>query len=195
MKDEYELRVMEEERKLLRIFIAIEMPDEVIAEVARVQEVLSGQKFTGKMTELENLHVTLKFLGEIDEKKMEEVRELLQSVKFEAFEARLMRAGTFSIRGMPHIVWIKIGGKGIFELQKKIDAALEGLFTREIRFMSHLTIARVKYVADKGRFKEYVRNIGVNGVHFSLKEFCLKKSELKPLGPVYYEIEKYAADQ
>jgi len=54
------------ENKLIRAFIAIDFPDEVVKEIARVQEVLGKRQFTGKMTEPENLHLTLKFLGEID---------------------------------------------------------------------------------------------------------------------------------
>ena len=60
------------ENNLTRAFIAIEFPDEVVKEIARVQELVSKIKFTGKLTELENLHLTLKFLGEISEEKVEE---------------------------------------------------------------------------------------------------------------------------
>ena len=62
-------------------------------EVARVQEILGNQKFHGKMTELENLHLTLKFLGEIDELKMEKVKEALGKIEFEKFEAHLGEIG------------------------------------------------------------------------------------------------------
>ena len=67
----------EVEKELTRAFICIEFPDEVIKEAARVQEVLENKNFTGKMTELENLHLTYKFLGEIDEKKL-----LINAVNF-----------------------------------------------------------------------------------------------------------------
>ena len=79
------------EKKLTRTFIAIEFPDEVIKEVARIQEVLNNWKFTGKMTELENLHLTLKFLGEIEDNKLEEVKENLKKIKFKSFRAKLER--------------------------------------------------------------------------------------------------------
>lgn len=182
------------EKKLHRVFIAIELPDEVIKEVARVQEVLRGRKFTGKMTELENLHLTLKFLGGINSEKVEEVRRRLREIEFSEFEAKLERAGSFSFRGNPRIVWIKIGGKGIFELQKKVDEKMrECGFKVEERFMSHMTIARIKYVKDKKGFIEYVNGIGLKEIKFKVKEFKLKESELREIGPVYRDVESYGS--
>ena len=104
--------------ELSRIFIAIDFPDEVIKEVARVQKILGTRKFIGKMTELENLHLTLKFLGEINNAKLEEIKKKLKDIKFSEFEARLEDIGTFSRQGNPKIAWIKIGGKGIFQFLK-----------------------------------------------------------------------------
>lgn len=182
---------MVEEKKLTQCFIAIDFSSEVIKEVARVQEVLGKQKFTGKMTELENLHLTLKFLGEIDDSMVEKVREKLKGIKFNEFDCKLCEIGTFSLRGNPRIVWIKVCGEGVWELQKKVDLALEGLFPKEERFMSHLTIARLRYVADKKGFVEHVKNIGLREIKFKVSGFELKSSELKSLGPVYRTIEKY----
>lgn len=180
-----------EEQHLTRAFICVEMPDEMVKEIARVQGLVGKWTFTGKMTEPENLHVTLKFLGEIDEEILEKVREKLKEVKFEVFEAKLSEIGMFLVRGKPRIVWVKVGGKGIFELQKKVDEALEELFEKERRFMSHLTIARVKYVRDKKGFEEHVKKIGVKDARFEVKEFFLRKSELGRMGPTYAEITRY----
>lgn len=182
----------EVEKELTRAFICIEFPDEVIKEAARVQEVLENKNFTGKMTELENLHLTYKFLGEIDEKKLEEVKGELGKIELNEFEAKLGGAGCFNLRGHPRIVWLKVGGKENFELQEKIDLAMEKCgFKKEERFMSHTTIARVKYVNDAKGFIEYVKNIGVKEIKWNVRGFVLKKSELKHSGPVYSEIERY----
>ncbi len=181
------------EKKLHRLFVAVDFPSEVIEEVARVQEVLrSGVKFTGKLTELENLHLTLKFLGEIDDEKLEKVREMLKEARFDGFDAKLESVGTFNFRGNPRIVWIKVSGKGIFELQSAVDLALSEIgFVAEKRFMSHMTIARVKYVKDKNGFVSYVDGIKLREVRFKIREFKLKESELKGIGPVYSDVEVY----
>jgi len=175
----------------VRAFIAVEFPDEIVKEIARVQGVLETRKFTGKLTELGNLHLTLKFFGEISETKVKEVKKRLSKIEFGEFEASLGEAGTFARRGNPRIVWIKVNGRGMFNLQKAIDEALDGLFDKEERFMSHLTIARVKYVKDGKDFIEYVRKISVKGLKFNVKEFKLKKSELREIGPDYETLGKF----
>jgi 2'-5' RNA ligase len=180
------------DNELTRAFICIEFPDEVVKEAARVQEVLENQKFNGKMTELENLHLTLKFLGEIDDVKIEKIKEELKKIKFRKFKANLGEIGAFSFRGNPRIVWMKICGKEIWELQAKIDLAMENCgFKKEERFMSHLTIARIKYVKDKKGFTDYAKNIKTREVVFEVAKIFLKKSELKADGPVYHTIEEY----
>jgi RNA 2',3'-cyclic 3'-phosphodiesterase len=177
----------------LRAFIAIEFPDEVIKEIARLQELLRNKKFTGKFTELENLHLTLKFLGELDSETLGKVRKALAAIKFEEFSTYLEYAGTFNHLGSPRIVWIKLGGAGILKLQKQIDSALKDIFKPEERFMSHLTLARVRHVNDQQDFIDYVKPLSIQKINFPIKEFQLKKSDLKPMGPVYTTIETYSS--
>ena len=175
----------------IRTFICIDFPDKVIKEVARIQSLIEKQKFTGKLIELENLHLTLKFLGEIEEDKLIEVKQRLSQINFPKFQAKLLNIGTFSHKNNPKIVWLKIGGKEIFELQKQIDNSLKELFKPEERFMSHLTVARIKYVRDKISFNNYIKNISVKPINFQVGSFHLNSSELKPLGPVYTTLEEY----
>ena len=180
------------ENNKIRSFICIHFPDEVIKEIARIQELINNKvKFTGKLTELENLHLTLKFLGEIEEERLTQVKEKLQSIKFASFTAKLLNMGIFSYKKNPKVIWIKVGGKELFELQKQIDNALKELFKPEERFMSHLTIARIKHMKDKTAFKQYLKNISVKPIKFQVSSFELKSSELRPLGPVYNTIEEY----
>ena len=179
---------------MIRAFICIDFSDEVIKEVARVQELVSRKKFVGKMTELENLHLTLKFLGELTTDKIEEVKERLKSVKFEGFEASLGKCGVFSHRGNPKIVWVKTNGTAIYELQKKIDYVLKDIFPVEERFMSrnlkflehpkndghnvfrmsHLTIARIKHIENGEGFKKFVQGLSVRKIN--------PRENLRPLG-------------
>jgi len=181
-----------EEKKIHRAFVAIDFPESIIKEVARVQEVLWNFRFTGKMTELENLHLTLKFFGEIDDAMLDKVKERLQRVEVKEMDLRLGKIGTFGMRGKPRIVWIKIDGRDVFELQRRVDSVLDGLFEKENRFMSHMTIARVKYVKDAGGFREYVRGIGIKEVRFKIGKFKLKESELWSFGPLYKDLEVYS---
>lgn len=175
----------------MRCFICIDFDDPVVKEIARIQEVLENKKFNGKMTELENLHLTLKFIGEVDDKKVEEIRKRLREIKFKEMELKLGEIGTFSYMGMPKIVWVKVNGEDIWVLQKYIDDKLKDLFKDGEKFMSHLTIARIKYVNGKKEFREYISNMGIKEIKFKVNSFKLKKSDLKPLGPVYETIEEF----
>src|SRR3989344_1271454 len=115
-------------------------------------------------------------------KEILRLQEKLREIKFNEFETHIDETGVFSFKGSPRIAWIKIGGRGIFELQKKIDDLLGGInVQKEDRFMGHLTLARIKYVADKSKFIEHINNLGVKKIRFKVKEFKLMKSELRPL--------------
>ncbi|MCH7567843.1 MAG: RNA 2',3'-cyclic phosphodiesterase [Nanoarchaeota archaeon] len=174
----------------LRTFICIDFPSEVIKEIARIQSLVNKQNFTGKLIELENLHLTLKFLGEINSKTLDKVKRDLSTIKFNTLNLQLSHVGTFNYKGNPRIVWLKVTGD-IFNLQKQIDASLEKLFPKEQRFMSHLTIARVKYAKDKKGFINYISNVKCKNIKFSINNFKLKTSELKPSGPIYNTIAQY----
>jgi len=128
-----------EKDNLIRTFICIDFPDEVIKEVTRIQQIIEKQNFTGKLTELENLHLTLKFLGQVSPEKLNKTKEKLSQIKFLRGALRLSEVGTFKFRRKPKIVWIKIRGD-IFDLQKQLDKSLSDLFPEEDRFMSHLTV-------------------------------------------------------
>src|SRR3989344_7165019 len=177
-------------KPLKRIFIAIDLPREAINEIKRIQKLIEKQRlFAGKFTEPENLHLTLKFLGEISNEKIEEVKKRLKEIKIDKFNAELGEVGVFS-RSFVKIIWIKLNGK-VFGLQKSVDESLEGLFEKEERFMSHITIARVKNVAGKKKLIEYLESVKPSEINFKVDKFYLKESKLLPEGPVYEDIEEY----
>ncbi len=178
--------------KLTRCFIALELSRESINEIKKVQKLLKEKVlFTGKLTEPENLHLTLKFLGEISDDKIEEVKKRLRDIKVDRDRnAELGEIGYFS-KAVPRIIWVKLNGKIVFELQKKIDETLAELFGVENRFMSHITIARIKYIKDKKWFKDYLKSVKARRIGFEVKDFVLKSSELFPEGPVYSDVERY----
>lgn len=177
----------------MRTFIAIDFPDEVIKEIARLQSLISKKKFTGKLTELGNLHLTLKFLGEITEETLKKVKTALKKVKFSELSLSLGEIGFFKHGKNPRIVWIKINGESVWQLQKQIDSVLSTLFKPEERFMSHLTIARINYVKDKGDFIKHVKNISARSIKFNISSFKLKLSELNPSGSIYTTLQEYPA--
>jgi 2'-5' RNA ligase len=175
----------------MRCFIALDLPLEAVTEIENIQNKLKKKVlFNGKFTERDNLHLTLKFFGEIDEGKIEEVKKRLQQVKFENFNVGLGEVGVFN-KKVVRIIWIKLNGKGIFDLQKQIDEKLKSLFSVEERFMCHITIARVKSVGAKKELFEYLKSIKPKNMKFKIGSFSFKKSELLENGPIYENLEEY----
>jgi len=193
-----------------RIFIAIEIPEEIKNKIIELQKQLSPvgslrkkepnmvekrkKEMKGKLTERENLHITLKFLGEIDEDKIEEVKKRLREIKFKSFEAKVDKIGFFDnqksqIYSNELIVWLNVAN--CEKLQKEIDKKLEGLFEKEKIFMGHLTIARTKYIQDKKKFLEELEKIKISSLGFNVKEFVLKESIPLKNKHVYKDLEKY----
>lgn len=180
--------------ELKRVFISLDLSRECINEIKRIQLLLKKKNlFVGKFTDPEHVHLTFKFLGEIDEKIVGKVKERLKEIKIKEFNAELGEIGIFS-KKIIRIIWIKLNGK-VFELQKEIDEKLSDLFKIEERFMSHITIARVKHIRDKKAFIEYIRSMKPKKIRFPIRNFYLMESELKPEGPIYREIEKYKLEK
>jgi RNA 2',3'-cyclic 3'-phosphodiesterase len=186
--------MVEGENKLTRTFICFDFPDSVIKETARFQKLIQNKVFTGKVTELENIHLTLKFLGEINEEVLTKVREKLREIKFKELFLKTGYLGTFNRRGNPNLVWLKIEGKDAWDLQKKIDEALKDIFKPEERFMGRVTVARVKYVKDKKGFEDNIKRIRVRAVKFKINSFKLMSSDLGRTGPSYTVLEEYKSN-
>ncbi len=171
----------------MRTFISIPLPEKIKDEIVKIQTRLP--KFEGKSVEKENLHLTLKFLGEISPDLVNNVKSSLSSIKFKPLKLVIGSVGTFSYQNNPRIVWLKV--EGAHDLQRKIDIALSDLFPKEERFMSHLTIARIKLVSNAGDFKKHLEKIEYNKLEFASRSFSLKESVLKHSGPVFSTIQKY----
>ena len=170
----------------MRTFISINIPEEIRKEIKKIQDFLP--EFFGKKTKVENLHLTLKFLGEIKEQVVGEVKEKLREIKIEKFKTEIDSVGVFSEEFI-RIVWLHM--KDCDSLQKQIDNALKNLFKPEKRFMSHLTIARIKKLKDKKRFLQELEKIKIEKIKFIVDKFYLMKSELTSEGPRYSVLEEY----
>ncbi len=173
----------------MRAFLAIELPDEVKGEIFRIGNKLrEGNLFQGKFVEIDNLHLTLKFFGEIIEKEAGMIYDVLQRIEFPAFNCKLGKLGFFGDR----VLWINIEDDGsIKRLHDIIDEKLGDFFSVDERFHNHVTIARIKKINNKEKFKEFIGKVKVNPIKFSVSEFKFKKSELTSQGPVYKELYKF----
>lgn len=173
----------------MRTFIALEIPDNVKEKIfLSLNE--ERKKWRGvKWVEKENLHITLKFLGEVKEEKIPLISKVLDEVseRFKSFRLSLNVLGAFPTLKNPRIFWIGISPeekvKEIFEfIEKKLKKL--GFEKEKREFHPHITVARVK---KRGNF-----NIGEKklGDGFEIKEVILFKSELRPEGPLYTPLKR-----
>ncbi len=167
----------------MRCFIAVEPDAELKEKIFNYAKKLRGFL---KLVEKENLHITLKFLGEIENVK--EVAKALEALQgFGSFEVKLRGAGAFPSKNRARVVWIGVESPRLIELQKTVDSLLEALgFVKEVNYVPHLTIARIKGQSNARGFIEEFENFEFGS--FEVRELKLKQSILTPRGPVYRDL-------
>lgn len=174
----------------MRLFIAVEIPEDVSKQLHALQDKL---RIPGKATLTKSFHLTLKFLGEVDEEKLLTLIGGLSKIKFQSFEASLSEIGAFPNTDNPRVVWIGLEpNETINALQKDIDSATQKLgFDPDNRFHPHLTLARIKFLKDKNSFKDLLEDIAPHQALFKVDSFKLIRSTLTPEGPVYEILESF----
>lgn len=130
----------------MRCFIAIELDDQTRNILANIQEKLKGKDIKGKYTRIDNLHLTLKFLGEIDRSVYFDIRNLIKkvSVNRKLFVLELDRLGKFD-KGSKKIVWAGLlDNKNLINLFRDIESELEEimLLKKDNYYIPHITLIR-----------------------------------------------------
>ncbi len=179
----------------MRAFIAVPCPETLRDEFMGLQAEI---QVCGKMKLVDrgNIHLTLKFLGEVDEGGIEEVREelgFLSDVK--KFRAWARGVGVFPSIDYMKVIWIGVGeGSGeIKTVQSEIEGGLEKHgFSRDMRFHPHFTLARVRSVSEKEKLKGFIEGNSrrVFG-EFRVDRIMLMGSRLTPKGPRYSVVEEF----
>ena len=144
----------------MRLFIAIEIPEEIKEHISKIQEKMDTAKNKIRFVNKDNIHLTLKFLGEVQPNKVDDIKNNLKKITFKPFSAVLDNIGVFPSESYIKVIWIGLKPEEpILELQKTIDEALKKMFKKEKNFKPHLTVARVKYIKDKNGFIDKLKNI------------------------------------
>ena len=173
----------------MRLFIAIELPEELNNKISELKKKLDTEY--AKTTLTRENHLTVKFLGEVEDSKIDEIKESLKKVEFNSYKARLNEIGVFPNEDYIRVVWVGVKpAEETIQLKEKIDDVLKD-FKDDFEFHPHITLARVKFIKDKPKFKELVKSLKIEDSEFDVKEFKLIKSELTPEGPVYSDLGVY----
>ncbi|MBP7864689.1 MAG: RNA 2',3'-cyclic phosphodiesterase [Acidobacteria bacterium] len=176
----------------MRLFIAVELPKPVEAEIARFQGELSALAPRGvSWVKPENIHCTVKFLGEIDNGLLPALQKTLSGLRVPpAFGIRAAGTGVFPRWADPRVIWVGLDPlpRALAALHEYLETALEplGFPPEERRFSPHLTLGRVRDTHSISRALDRLRERKdiVLG-EWTATEFVLFQSVLKPSGAEY----------
>jgi len=171
----------------MRAFLAVTLSKEMKEELLRIQKLIPECTF--KLVEPENLHLTLKFFGDISDKEASKIKEKLLELKFHKFKSNLGKIGVFPNEKFIRIVWVSLEPKEEIEkLNREINKILNN---KDEKFESHITLARIKSIKNKQEFMRKLREIKINPTEFQIEKFSLEKSTLTEKGPVYETLEEF----
>jgi len=177
--------------EMIRSFIAFDINNEsVLRRFSEVQGTLLNTGADLKVVKPENIHITLRFLGNISPQMVNLIHEEMEKTAFTSFDAEIKGLGAFPNLRYARVVWagIRKGAEELTNISSQLEPRLRGLGFRPDPkgFSPHLTIARVKTGRNKGELVRCVQDLA--DYEFGiLKADCLrlKKSVLTPRGPIY----------
>ena len=183
-----------EKQMTVRSFFAIELQSKpIIKKIEEFQGTLSEAGGKIKLVEPQNLHLTLKFLGDINESLIPTLQAELEKISMEKFVIEYKGIGCLPGFHRINSIFVDIteGQQQLVTLAQKIEQVCEIFNLRKENrpYKAHLTIARVKYPGDKQALIDIIKS-KKNDVYGKVDatEFKLKKSELTPKGPIYSDL-------
>jgi len=181
----------------MRTFIAIELSEDIKSALDQVESHLKYSGADVKWIAKENIHLTLKFLGEINDAKCEKIKSILDTIakSTKPFYISIKDIGAFPKIDYPRVIWVGLdkGAVESTELAGKIDSELAKIgFEKETRpFSAHLTIGRVRSLKNKQALKEKITGYqlpSASSPRFSVGIVTLFQSKLTPSGSIYTKL-------
>ncbi len=181
----------------IRSFISIEIPRPIREQMVLVPESLKSIRGKFSWSNTNNLHMTLKFLGDCTRRRLEAISKRLAEIaaSHKRFDLSFDGVGVFPGYSAPRIVWlgIKDGREELVKLARDVADSMEQIgFKREARpFRPHITLARIKYLSSRDELKTAIERMPkVNVGPMMAKYIFLMRSQLNPKGAVYTVIER-----
>lgn len=168
-----------------RLFTAIDLPEQVKERLAEICYGLPGARWVPP----EQLHLTLRFIGEVDGATFRDIREGLATIDLPSFPLQLKGLGCFPPRKTPRVLWVGIDSPpaALLTLRNRIEKNLVrlGIEPEHRKFAPHITLARLKETP-KNRLTNFLAGNGLfNAEPFTVKNFHLYTSSLSAKGAVH----------
>jgi len=185
----------------IRSFIAFDIDNEsVLRKITASQNVLIKTGADFKMVKPDNIHITMRFLGNITPPMVDKIFEEMKKVQFISFDVKIQSIGVFPHLRYPRVVWVGIteGADQLRSISSQLDPRLRKLgFAPDSKgFSPHLTIARVKSGRNKAELVECISE-NANCEFGVIRAECLrlKRSNLTPKGPIYSTLREFCPRQ
>jgi RNA 2',3'-cyclic 3'-phosphodiesterase len=181
----------------LRAFLALEVAEEsLIQNLANAQEEMRRTQADLAIVEKQNLHFTVKFLGEISEARIPEINSRLGPLKLRSAPLSIRGIGVFPDISRPRVVWTGVPQEErelIVPLAEAVIRALDGIGERDDReYHPHITLARVRSGRNREKLASFISlNAAREFGKAHLVALKLKSSTLTPRGPIYNDVREY----
>ena len=180
----------------VRAFLAIDLDDDLKPKINNLIRQFKQIDTKIKYVELVNLHLTLKFFGDIDTEGLELLTKAIDNVvsDFKPFNIKIKGCGSFPNKNHIKVIWVGIEDENILkDLHDKLDKEFARLgFDKDKKFSTHLTIGRMKSAKNKDEVKATIEEFSdIEIGEMEVKSISLKKSTLTPSGPIYEDLEVF----
>ena len=175
-----------------RLFIALRPPPQIRDRLIDLMDGVMGARWQDD----DQLHLTLRYVGEIDRHRANDLAEALGSLHMPAFKIELTGTGVFERKGRPHLLWAGVApNEALVRLQKKIERICQsvGLEAEHRKFMPHVTLARLN--TSSGPVGAFLAQTGsVRFGSWQATSFGLFESHLREQGSLYIKTVDYPLD-
>lgn len=179
----------------IRTFVALEIPDEVLKKIIDIKNSSLSELPNVKWEPKEKLHLTLKFLGDINSELINFYSEMIQKIvaKYKRLELSLNKFGVFKRENQPKILWIGFNeNKFLINLVNEIENAFNQFgFERDRKqFNSHITLLRFRGHEDSEKILSLL-NVNIPKTEFSADKVTFFQSKLLPSGSIYKPLKSF----
>jgi 2'-5' RNA ligase len=182
----------------MRVFIAIDLPDQVRQNLAEIEQSLKPVTDTVRWVPPESIHITLKFIGEIPETRVADIDSAILGLSWKPFTIGVRGLGFFPGKRSPRVLWAGMEAPTMPGLAEQLDAKMELLgFEKEKRaFRPHITLARARDTRiDNGLVNAALEYEEYDFGSFTADRLFLFQSNLKPAGAIYTKLREYLLER
>lgn len=178
----------------MRSFIAIELPETITSALSSLQQELKQCGADVRWVRPEGIHLTLKFLGEVEDKDVAGIVKMIEGtcMRYRAFNLEIKGTGVFPNKKSPRVLWVSVYGNETFmELQREIEDGMASMgFEKENRrFSPHLTLGRFRSLRWKETLLDKIElNKDTKFGTMDIKSVSLMQSDLSPAGAKYTRV-------